>query len=78
MMLTRGKTYDAVYNAFRWNIPEFYNMAYDVCDRHAEHQPDKVALIVEQYGSNPHYLIFAAIRRDANRLANWLAGQCRP
>jgi len=27
MMLTRGKTYDAGYNAFRWNIPEFYKMA---------------------------------------------------
>jgi acetyl-CoA synthetase len=72
MMLTRGNTYDAVYNAFRWDIPEFYNMADDVCDRHADNHPDKVALIVEKDSESPKYLTFADIRRDANRMANWL------
>lgn len=72
MMLTRADSYDAVCSAFRWNIPEFYNMADDVCDRHADHQPDKVALIVAQDGDKPRTLTFADIRRDANRLANWL------
>ncbi len=72
MMLTRADTYDAVYNAFRWDIPEFYNVADDVCDRHADQQPDKVALIVARDTGDPQYLTFSDIRRDANRLANWL------
>ncbi|MBM1143029.1 acyl-CoA synthetase [Alcanivorax sp. ZXX171] len=72
MMLTRADTYAAVRNAFRWTIPEFYGMADDISDRRADHQPDKAALIVRQDGVAPRYLTFAEIRRDANRLANWL------
>ena len=38
--------YDELYASFRWNIPARYNIAADVCDRHAD-DPDKIALIGE-------------------------------
>ena len=37
-LLQRGATYDEVYNNFRWNIPETYNIADDVCERWANGQ----------------------------------------
>lgn len=38
--------YEQLYASFRWNIPARYNIAADVCDRHAT-DPGKVALIGE-------------------------------
>jgi len=35
-MLTPGKTYDAVYRQFKWQIPDDYNIGVDVCDKWAE------------------------------------------
>ena len=38
--------YEQLYASFRWNIPARYNIAADVCDRHAG-DPGKVAMIGE-------------------------------
>ena len=40
--MERMRTYDEIYASFRWNIPARYNIATDVCDRHAA-DPTKVA-----------------------------------
>jgi len=45
-VLKPGKTYDEVYNSFRWEIPEFYNIGVDICDKWA-HQRYRLALIYE-------------------------------
>ena len=45
-MLKPGKTYDEVYNAFHWDIPEFYNIGVDICDKWS-HQRYRLALIYE-------------------------------
>ena len=50
-MLPRGNTYREVYDAFRWRIPERYNIARDVCERHAA-DPNKIALIHESSRRN--------------------------
>ena len=71
MLITRGKTYDEVYNAFRWRLPERYNIAHDVCDRHAG-DPGKVALIHETGSGSVDRYSFRQIRDFANRLANAL------
>ncbi len=34
-MLTSHKTNEEVYGSFRWQIPEFYNIGVDVCDKWA-------------------------------------------
>ena len=35
-MLTRGTTYEAIRDAFRWRIPDRYNIGVDCCDRWAD------------------------------------------
>lgn len=44
-MLTRGATYEEMREAFVWNIPERYNIGVDVCDRWAEAEPHRLAMI---------------------------------
>ena len=39
-MLKRAESYEELYRSFRWNVPRKYNMAHDVCDRHAAANPD--------------------------------------
>jgi acetyl-CoA synthetase len=64
-------TYEQVYAAFRWNIPERYNIAADVCDRHAG-DPVKVALIGVGNDGKTWEMTFREVQRSANRLANLL------
>ena len=47
MLITRAGTFDEIHRAFRWRLPERYNIASDVCDRHAA-GPERTALIHEQ------------------------------
>jgi acetyl-CoA synthetase len=65
------RTYEQVYAAFRWNIPERYNIAADVCDRHAR-DPGKVALIGVGSDGETWEMTFREVQRNANRLANLL------
>ena len=68
-MLSKGRTYDEVYGAFRWSIPERYNIARDVCDRHAN-DPTKIALIHEHGDGRVREISFTELNRIANQLAN--------
>lgn len=63
--------YEELYAAFRWNIPERYNIASDVCDRHAS-DPGKVALIGVDGDGKTWKMTFREIQRKANQLANLL------
>ena len=45
-MLKPGNNYTEVYNSFRWQIPQYYNIGVDICDKWAR-QPDRLALIYE-------------------------------
>ena len=65
--------YEQLYASFRWNIPARYNIAADVCDKHAD-DPDKIALIVEDNDGEVQRISFREVQRRANRLANLLCG----
>ena len=69
--MERMQTYDQIYRSFRWNIPARYNIAADVCDRHAG-DPGKVALIGEDADGKVWRLTFLDVQRKANQLANLL------
>jgi acetyl-CoA synthetase len=71
MLITRAGTYQEVYDAFQWRLPARYNIAADVCDRHAA-DPSKVALIHERPDGAIETYTFLRIQRSANRLANAL------
>ena len=70
-MLKRGSTYDDVYQSFHWNIPEFYNMGVDVCDKHA-HQRYRLALIYENEAGQVEKYTFRQLKRLSNQFANTL------
>ena len=70
-MLKRGESYEEVYAALKWEIPRVYNMAYDVCDRHAA-EPGRTALIYFDERGLEHRYAFNEIRDIANKLANAL------
>jgi acetyl-CoA synthetase len=71
MTIPKLPTYDAIYSAFKWNIPARYNIATDVCDRHAADE-SKVALIGDDAAGKPWKMTFRHVQKQANRLANLL------
>jgi len=70
-MLQKKSTYNEVYEGFRWNIPEFYNIGVDVCDKWADERY-RLALIYEDEGGRTEKFTFWDIKNLSNRLANAL------
>ncbi len=68
-MLPSGNTYEEVYNKLRWDIPERYNIARMVCDRH---DGSKLALIFDDDKGNVTRWTFGDIRKASSKLANAL------
>ena len=64
-----ARDYRTVYDRFRWNVPERYNMAHDACDRHAA-EPGRIALVVEGAPGGTREWTFHQIQQLANRCAN--------
>jgi acetyl-CoA synthetase len=52
-----------------WNVPERYNIAHDVCDKHP---PDKPAMIHEHFDGTVRELNWGELQDLANRAANLL------
>ena len=44
-MMPSGNSYEEVYRKFRWEIPERYNIAEQVCDRHDPGRPRSAAYL---------------------------------
>ena len=70
-MLRPGKTYDDVYNSFHWEIPGFYNIGVDICDKWA-HQRYRLALIYEDEKGQEERYTFWDLKRLSNKFANGL------
>lgn len=71
-MLLTAQSYDAVYDSFHWQIPEFYNIGVDVCDRWADRDPDRTALIQVDERGRSHTIRFGDLKGLSNRLAHVL------
>lgn len=67
----KGGDWDTLYRDFRWRIPEHFNMAEAVCDRHAR-DPTKIALYYEDAEGKQEQYTFREIQQKANQLANAL------
>src|SRR5262245_9103664 len=72
-LLPRGETYADVYARFRWAVPALYNIAVDVCDRHAADR-SRVALVYEDDAGRVSEHTFAEFRARSNQLARVVAG----
>ena len=71
-MLPHIHDYDALCRQFRWRIPDEYNIGVDVCDRWAEADPDRLAILHVQADGRADEIGFGALRAASNRLANTL------
>jgi acetyl-CoA synthetase len=73
-MPARARTYAEAVRDFAWDVPEFYNLGVDVCDRWAEADPDRLAIIdVDARGRRRDHS-FGDLLESASRLANALEG----
>ena len=72
-LLPPGTSYADVYRRFRWTIPSAYNIAVDVCDRHAGDRA-RMALVYEDDAGSVTEHTFAEFRARSNQLARVLAG----
>lgn len=68
-MLPSGNTYEEVYNKLRWDVPERYNIARMVCDRHDQ---GKLAMVFDDDRGGVTRWSFGDIRKQSSKLANAL------
>ena len=73
MPATDRNQYFAYREERKLSVPEFYNIADSVCDRHAEASPDRLAYFVE-HDHGIDRVTFGELRDRANALANAFAG----
>src|SRR5712664_460008 len=71
-MLQKEASYEELRGAFRWQVPEHYNIGVDVCDRHASGER-RLALVFQDEGGTVRRFTFDEIKAQSNRFANVLA-----
>ncbi|MFL9926940.1 acyl-CoA synthetase [Herbaspirillum lusitanum] len=72
MLPTHAQSYEQLCSDFAWNIPEYYNIGVDVCDKWAERDPGRLALIhVGRDGASRAYS-FGEIKEGSDSLGRML------
>jgi len=67
------KDYELERKEFRLDVPEYFNFGFDVVDKWAKRQPNKLALLaVDRSGEDPLSCSFQDMSRASNRFANVL------
>ncbi|MBA5778555.1 AMP-binding protein [Stappia sp. F7233] len=71
-MLIKSTSYEDLTARFRWDLPERYNIACAVCDRWAEREPDRLAILHRHEDGRLDRISYSHLMRCSNRLANAL------
>jgi acetyl-CoA synthetase len=71
-MLPDIRDYERLRAAFRWQIPQRYNIGVDCCDRWAAVDPGKVAILELRPDWSVSPVSYGELRAQSNRLANAL------
>jgi acetyl-CoA synthetase len=71
-VLPRVKDYDSLRRQFRWQVPARYNIGVDVCDRWADSEPDRLAILHARPDGRDEQITYGWLRQTSNRLANVL------
>ncbi len=72
-MRVAGRSYDEAYGNFRWDIPDRFNIAAAICDRHTG--AGRTALVFDRSDGQAAELSFDQLAEQSRRLANALAAQ---
>ena len=71
-VLPRVKDYDSLQRQFQWQVPSRYNIGVDVCDRWAEKEPGRLAILHARPDGRDVQITYGWLRETSNRLANVL------
>ena len=72
-MLPQSRSYEELVREFRWQLPAQFNIGVEVCDRWAERDPDKLAIVAVDADGRAQDMSYGWLRDTSNRLANALA-----
>jgi acetyl-CoA synthetase len=67
--MTTFQSYEQAVADHRWEVPDRYNIAADVCDRHP---PGKLAMIHEDFRGSVREVVWGELQELSNRFANVL------
>ncbi|PZP34407.1 MAG: AMP-binding protein [Roseateles depolymerans] len=67
--------YEALHAAFRWQVPEHFNIAEACCGRWARETPEATAIFFDSESGCRAAYSYAQLQRSANRLSNALLAQ---
>jgi acetyl-CoA synthetase len=70
-MLRKSDSYAQLYQTFQWDLPTYYNIGIDICDRHADGR-NRPALIYEDQDGRVSRFSFDDLSKLSNRFANAL------
>ena len=71
-MLPQSRSYEELVRQFRWQVPRQFNIGVEVCDRWAERDPGKLALVAVAQDGRAQDVSYGWLRETSNRLANAL------
>ncbi len=71
--VTRAGSWEALSAAHRWSMPARYNIAWDMCEKWAATEPEKLALIYLRPDWEVRNYTYGQLSRASNRFANALA-----
>jgi acetyl-CoA synthetase len=71
-MLPAIRDYPELYRQFRWQVPASYNIGVDVCDRWAETEPARLAILHVAADGSLQEVSFGWLKQTSDRLANAL------
>ena len=71
---TVPQAYRQLHRDFRWNVPEFFNIAQACCGRWANPQnaPENIAVHAYSTGVEPVFYTYAELQQQANKISNGL------
>ncbi len=73
-MLTRADSLEEIAAAFRWPVPDRFNIGAAICDAHADMHPDRPALMAWREDADAAITNYGRLREQSARLANLLTG----
>lgn len=71
-MIEPMRTYHETCARFEWSIPADFNIGVDICDKWADVEPDRVAIIDVDKGNSSRQYSFLDLKKQSNQLANAL------
>ncbi|RLB96975.1 MAG: hypothetical protein DRH90_24045, partial [Deltaproteobacteria bacterium] len=70
-MIWKGDTYDEIVRNFKWDIPEYFNIGVDICDKWADDKYRLALIFLDQDGKEKK-ITYWELKNLSNRFANSL------